>query len=127
MSKKTFIEELYEPKDPYLEEKTFVHNLFFHGAVEHAVRMNKESRHFEGYFKFGEEGGSLIHPTAYFTFDDDYWVLDRVRRAKDWNWKYIEKLLNDEVKDIGFKNYEIKVLESFRPEKVRDGYTFFFG
>lgn len=120
----SFIDEVYKPVDPYIEEKNFVHNLFFVGAVKNSVVKNKTTRRLEGYYHtYTEEYGdtfSDIHPTEYNWFPDKYYY-------KDLNWNYIEALLKEEMKDIGFKSYEVKVMESTYQDKVEDGFTVFLG
>ena len=132
----SFIDEVYKPVDPYIKEKTFVHNLRFAEAVKTTVVNNKATRRLEGYlYSYHEDYGdsySMIHPKLYNRYPDIYYNGDSYHAGeavpseyKYYNWNFIENLLKKEIKDIGFRAYEVKVLARVEQFRIRDGFNFF--
>ena len=132
----SFIDEVYKPVDPYIKEKNFVYGLRFAMAVKAAVVNNKATRRLEGYlYNYVEDYGDsyyMIHPKLYARYPDIYYKDEYYKAGeavpaeyKYYNWNFIENLLKKEIKDIGFRAYEVKVLARVEQFRIRDGFTFF--
>ena len=132
----SFIDEVYKPVDPYIKEKNFVSGLSFAMAVKGAVVKNKAIRRLDGYlYHYVEDYGDsyyMIHPKLYAKFPDDYYndnpylaVKAAPLAYKYYNWNFIENLSKKEIKDIGFRAYEVKVLARVEQFRIRDGFNFF--
>ena len=75
----------------------------------------------------------MIHPKLYNRYPDIYYNGDSYHAGeavpseyKYYNWNFIENLLKKEIKDIGFRAYEVKVLARVEQFRIRDGFNFFY-
>lgn len=118
----SLIGELYaeKPKD-YLNEKAIVHNLFLMRAVMRTIAIHKADRSFRGYYYLynaipgdGDSGQYEFHPTNAFPID--------VYANSETDWKMVEKLVIKEIHDadIGFRSFEVKVIEKLVQQRVQD-------